>query len=180
MNRTIPRSLYGSSPILDALVSRTLLSAGDPRFGDRIDWELGNRISDQQIVNIRKLVDELQRIRSESEVTEDQVQTLVDAISSVFDDTQRPAPETVQALVTTVKDAREDGTIEFTERLAIVDEFQTVLDSANIDLVEFQTLVDATVAIVDASNIDRDDLNEIAEDLAAIRDEFLANRGQDS
>ncbi len=175
MTRTTRRQIR---PSLDGLEPRALLTGGLRGMAPpTAAFHAGHRISDPQKANLEALAGDLTRIASESEITRDQVATLVSTFDAAFGDANRPDPETVQALVTETKDALADGHVTPREAAAIAADFGAVLAGANVDPDAFAAVVDAAGAVVASSNVDAADLAEIAGDLAAIRDEFLAHHG---
>ncbi len=173
----------------DGLESRTLLTGGGPGGGAHlgaiieqlpnhpgVEWEPGQNISDQQKENIKQLLQDLERLKEESEVTDEQKEALVDSFVAVFDDATRPDSETVVEFATSLQDALEDGEVSLSEYRDLKEDFNAILESANISPDEVKGFVNALQDVIDSSNVDRDDLEVIASDLAAIREEFQENR----
>ena len=69
----------------------------------------GDRISNAQKENIRQLMVDLNSIRSESEVTPEQISQLLRDLAAVAADATRPSEESVTQLIENTQAAAEDG-----------------------------------------------------------------------
>ena len=132
-------------------------------------------VSATQRENIRTLVSDIMAIRSESEVTPEQIEELRSSLSDMTEGATRPDRSLVLQLLRDARTVRSDGEISDPEREQLASGVSAVLESANISQAEVDAVFEDIESTIDASGITREDIQTIAEDVNAIRTEFWNN-----
>ena len=132
-------------------------------------------VSATQRENISTLVSDIMAIRSESEVTPEQIEELRSSLSDMTEGATRPYRSLVLQLLRDARTVRSDGEISDPEREQLASGVSAVLESANISQAEVDAVFEDIESIIDASGITREDIQTIAEDVNAIRTEFWNN-----
>ncbi|TWT97127.1 dockerin type I domain-containing protein [Neorhodopirellula pilleata] len=132
-------------------------------------------VSETQRENIRILVSDITAIRSESEVTPEQIEELRSSLFDLAEGATRPDRSLKLQLLRDTRAARSDGEISDADREQLASGVDAVLESANIPQAERDAVLEDIQSIVDASGIAQEDIQTIAEDVNAIRTEFWNN-----
>ena len=140
----------------------------DSRFG--ASNLRGERLNDDLKDAINQLIRDLQMIKDESDITQEQIDALRASLIAMLDEAQRPDRELVEIFFEDLADALADGTLDIEERLLLLGDLYDVLESANIEPDEFWDVADDVRVIGDASNVDRNDVILIINDVRAIID----------
>lgn len=151
-----------------AIYCRSSFPASPDRLG---------RLSDKQKENLLKLLEDLESIRADSSVTDEQKQQLVDDILDLAEGTTRPSDESVEQLVEDLVAALEDHELTTQEKVVLAFALQETMESAGIEHEEIEALLESIQIVLTAANIDEADVALILGDLQAIVSEFQNQHG---
>lgn len=133
--------------------------------------------TEAQQQNIQKLEDDLNAIKANSQVTEQQKQDLKNSLYALAEGATKPDKATVDKLATDLSSALADGNFSNQEKAQLANDLETVMNSANIPAEEVEAAITSITAILKSSNISKEDVAVIKTDLQNIAAERKVNRG---
>ncbi len=132
-------------------------------------------MSDQQKVNIDRLVNDLRYIKAGSQITQTQKDKLVNDLKILAQGTTKPSSESVDKLSTDLSAALADGQLSKNEQVQLINDVEKVLNSANIPMSEIDAVIKGAQEIMTASGITKEGIQIIVSDLKAIAEELKKN-----
>jgi hypothetical protein len=132
-------------------------------------------MSAQQQTNVQTLSNDLNAIKSGSQVTPEQKQALSESLIAMADGATKPSQASVDALSADLSEAMTDGNLSNKEKMQLSNDLAEVMNSANIPKSEVDAAIADAQAVLTASGVDKADVQEIAGDLQAIAKEGQAN-----
>lgn len=131
-------------------------------------------ISAGQQANIQKLAGDLQKIKSQSQITPEMKNELSNDLMNMCKGAQKPSTESVNKLVSDLTNALADKNLSKTELLSIAKDLHYVLNSANITDAQISDVLSDVETILTASGVTQADANVIIQDLNNIINEIKA------
>jgi hypothetical protein len=128
-------------------------------------------VSDAQKENLETLITDLKVIAADVDVTAEALAQIHADVAAMLADATRPDRLLVHELKQDLREALSDGEVTDDEKLLIAQDVDDVFESAGITAEARATLW----GDIEATGFTKEDLQTIAEDLAAIRQEFRAN-----
>jgi len=120
--------------------------------------------------NIEKLIADLKAIREKSEITKEQKETLKKDLKSTLQGAHKPSQEAIEKFVADFSEIIADGRIDFREILALQENINLFLNSANISDEQIQVLKENFQTMAESSNISKEDLETLWNDIVQIVD----------